>query len=153
MALSAEFRLDLRRGDREAARATAVRLAECRSGETGALVGAGRLLLDSAEPAKAARCLSTALEQMDDLDPKVLVLLGRARLEEGNIPEAERALLAANALDVANPHIPFLLGLAAARKGDRLAAQSRFEEALVRQPGYAPARDALQRLAKGAAKP
>lgn len=130
MALAARFLAERRRGDAEAALATARAMADARAGDPETLAAAGRLLMESGDFPRAAACFEVALEGGATLDPMLLGQLGMARLNEGKLAEARQAFAAASQLRPADPRPLYYLGVVALRQDNEREARARFDRAL-----------------------
>jgi arylsulfatase A-like enzyme/tetratricopeptide (TPR) repeat protein len=144
MALATRFRLEEQAGDEEAARRTAVAMADARGGDSEALVRAGRLLFQD-DPARAAVCLELALAGME-LDAQLLQQLGVAQARSGRLKDARETLMAASRMLPRDPTLQYRLGVVALELGDEKEGRFRLEQALRLDPGHLEAQELLQRL-------
>ena len=146
MALAARFQAERILGMQAEMLLTAQELADARAGDLMTLELAGDLLIGSGDAPRAAVCYEIALEQLPDLSPRLLMKLGQAQAAAGDLESAEQTFLACNKLMPLDPRPPFYLGLIDQKRDDQTRAARRFREALNRNPGFSPAREALARL-------
>jgi len=146
MALAARFHAERTLGRQDEMLETAVELADARAGDLMTLEQAGDLLMGIGDGPRAAVCFEIAQEQLPDLSPRLLMKLGQAQAAAGDLGSAEQTFLACSKLIPRDPRPPFFLGVIEEQRGDQDKAARRFREALNRNPGFSPAREALARI-------
>lgn len=146
MALAARFQLATARGDRAAQRAAAIALADARAGDPDTLRDAAALLSASGDPARAAACYQTIVDQSDRPDAELLGKLGITLMQAGAFDASMTAFDRCRALRPSDPRPIYYLGLLAAKRGDAAAAREWYTRALALDPTYTRAAQALASL-------
>lgn len=112
----------------------------------------GKMLAELGRHAEAEICFRNALG-INRNDPESLGLLGVSLAQRGAFDEAVACCRAALGMNPRSPASHFRAGEVLAKQGNRDEARRFYETALALDPGYAPAREALQSAAQESSPP